>query len=329
MIDPIRWGIAATGKIAGQFAAGLAMVDDAEAVAVGSRAQTSADAFGDRWGIPRRHGSLDALAADPEVDVVYVASPQSVHHDDVVRFLRAGKHVLCEKPFALNAAEAEAMVGEARKRGLFLMEAIWSRFLPAYVALREVLASGRIGEPQVVEADFGFALPYDPVHRLFDLALGGGSLLDLGIYPIQLCSLVFGGAPDQVAAVGHLGPSGVDERVAAVLGYGDGRLGVVQSAITVGLSCRARISGTEGWIDLPPFMHCPQHLTVTVGGVAERVDTSYEGEGLRFQVPEVHRCIREGLVESPVLPHAETVGIARALDAIRAQVGLRYPTEEC
>lgn len=327
MTDRFRWGIAATGKIAGQFVDGLAMVDDAEAVAVGSRAQASADRFGERWGIARRHGSLDALADDPDVDVVYVASPQSVHHDDVLRFLRAGKHVLCEKPFALDAAQAEAMVGEARDRGLFLMEAIWSRFLPAYIALREVLASGRIGEPQVVEASFGFALPYDPAHRLFDLALGGGSLLDLGIYPVQLASMVFGAAPETVAAVGHLGPSGVDERVAAVLGYGGGRVGVVQSAITVGLSCRARISGAEGWIDLPPFVHCPQHLNVTVGGAAERIDAPYDGEGLRFQVHEVHHCLQAGLTESPQIPLDETLAMARTLDQIRAQIGLRYPTE--
>jgi predicted dehydrogenase len=325
--DPIRWGIAATGKIAAQFTTGLSQVDDAAVVAVGSRAQASADAFGERFGIERRHGSLDALEGDPGVDVVYVASPQSGHHDDVVRFLRAGKHVLCEKPLALSAAQAERMVAEARGAGLFLMEAIWSRFLPSYVALRELLDAGRIGEPLVVEADFGFALPFDSTHRLYDLALGGGSLLDLGIYPLQLCSLVFGGPPDTVAAAGHIGPTGVDQRVAAVLGHGDGRLGVVKSAIDVGLSCRARISGTEGWVDLPAFMHCPQHLTVTAGGVPERIEAGYDGEGLRFQVPEVHRCIRDGLVESPVVPHAETLGLARTMDQIRAQVGVRYPGE--
>jgi predicted dehydrogenase len=323
----IRWGVAATGRIAAQFVDGLAQVDDAEVVAVGSRAQSSADAFGDRWGIARRHGSLDALAADPDVDVVYVASPHAAHHDDALRFLRAGKHVLCEKPLALDAAQSGRMVAEARDRGLFLMEAIWSRFLPAYAVLRELLADGRIGEPQVVEADFGFALPFDPAHRLYDPALGGGSTLDLGIYPVQLCSMVFGGPPDTIAANGHLGPTGVDERMAAVLGWDGGRLGVVKSAITVGLACEARISGTDGWIDLPAFMHCPQHLTVVSGGVTERVDAGYDGEGLRFQVPEVHRCIRAGLVESPVLPHDESLAIARTLDAIRAQLGLRYPGE--
>ena len=320
---PVRWGIAATGKIAAQFVDGLSQVDDATVVAVGSRAQASADAFGDRWGIGRRHGSLDALASDPDVEVVYVASPHSAHHDDTLRFLAAGKHVLCEKPLALDPAQSGRMVDAARERGLFLMEAIWSRSLPAYVALRDVLAAGRIGEPRVVEADFGFALPFDPTHRLYDPDLGGGGTLDLGIYPVQLASMVFGGPPGTVAATGHVGPTGVDELMGAVLGYGGGRLAVVKSAITVGLSCRARISGTDGWIDLPAFMHCPQHLTVTAGGTSERIDAGYEGEGLRFQVPEVHRCIREGLVESPVLPHAETLAFARTLDAIRAQVGVR------
>jgi predicted dehydrogenase len=294
--------------------------------AVGSRSLARAEAFAGEHHIPRAHGSLDELAGDADVDVVYVASPQTGHAPDTIRFLEAGKHVLCEKPLALNASEAALMIDTARRNGVFLMEAIWSRFLPAYVRLGELLDEGRIGTPLVVEADFGFNAPVDPAHRLFDLALGGGALLDLGIYPIQLCSLVFG-APEVVSAVGYLGSTGVDERVAAVLRHADGGLGVIKAAITTALSCTARISGSDGWIDLPAFMHCPRQLTVTNAGRPEVIDAGYQGDGLRFQVHEVHRCLREGLLESPVVPQSETLEMATTMDAVRRQIGLRYPGE--
>jgi predicted dehydrogenase len=322
----VRWGVAATGGIAARFVEGMQLVEDGVVAAVGSRALDRAVGFADRFGIPRRHGSLDELAADPDVDVVYVASPHSRHEADTVRYLEAGKHVLCEKPLALNARQAERMVDTARSNGVFLMEAIWSRFLPAYQRLGELLDAGRIGTPLVVEASFGFTMPVRPEHRLFDLALGGGGLLDLGIYPLQLCSLVFG-APDRVAAVGHLGATGVDERVAAVLHHEAGGLGVVQAAITAPLSCEARISGSDGWVRLPAFMHCPQQLVASGPRGEEVVDAAFEGEGLRFQVHEVHRCLREGLGESPEMRLAESVELARTLDEIRRQIGLRYPGE--
>jgi predicted dehydrogenase len=314
----VRWGIAATGGIAQRFAVGLAQVPDAELVAVASRSVAGAAAFGDRHGIPHRYGSYGELAADPDVDIVYVASPNSRHCPDTMLFLEGGKHVLCEKPFALSREEAEQMAAAARAAGLFLMEAIWSRFLPAYVALAALLESGRIGEPLQVEADFGFRRPVDPAHRLFDAALGGGALLDLGIYPLQLASLVLG-TPDRVAAVGHIGETGVDEQVAAVLGHPGGQVAVVKAAIRTGSSCTARISGSEGWIDLPAFMHCPTHLDV--GGLApERIDCGFDGEGLRFQAEHVQHCLRQGLTESPVMTLDETVSLAGTLDAIAAAI---------
>jgi predicted dehydrogenase len=326
MADRIRWGIAATGGIAQRFATGLAETDDAETVAVASRTQERADEFGAEFGIPHRHASYEALAEDPDVDVVYVASPHSRHEADTLLFLEAGKHVLCEKPFALNAVQAQRMVDTARERNLFVMEAIWSRFLPAYVLLGELLADGVIGEVQHVDADFAIRFPFDAAHRLFDLALGGGALLDLGIYPLQLASFVLG-APNDVQAVGHVGETGADEHVAAVLSHPSGALASVRTATTVTLSCAARVTGTDGWIDLPAFMHCPTSLTVTTGGMAEIHDTPIVGEGLRYQVAEVHRCVHAGEVESPTIPHAETVGLASTMDRIRAQLGVRYAGE--
>jgi len=322
----IRWGVVGPGAIATGFAEAMQQTDGGTIVAVASRSAERALAFGDRFAIPTRYGDYEALAADPDVDVVYVATPQSRHEPDTLTLLRAGKHVLCEKPFALNARQGNRMVAEARERGLFLMEAIWSRYLPAYRSLVDVIADGRIGEPLLVEADFGFRRPLEPAHRLFDLALGGGALLDLGIYPIQLCSLVLG-SPDHVVADGVVGVTGIDEVNAAVLHYPGERLGVIKSAIRLGMSCTARISGTDGWIDLPAFMHCPSSLTVTSSDGSERLDASYEGNGLRFEIEEVHRCLSEGLVESPIMPLDETLELAATLDDIRAQLGVVYPGE--
>jgi predicted dehydrogenase len=326
--DAIRWGIAATGSIASKFVEDLQLVDEAEVAAVGSRAQERADAFAARFGIARAHGSLAALAADPGVDVVYVASPHAFHERDTTLFLQAGKHVLCEKPFALNAAQATRMATLAAEQGVFLMEAMWSRFLPAYEALRELLDDGRIGVPLMVEADFGFPLPLMPEHRLYDPALGGGALLDLGIYPAQLCSLAFGGPPDRIAAVGHLGSTGVDEQVAAVLHHPGGGLGIMKAAISTALACEGRLSGTDGWIRLPAPMHRPDHLVLGGTGEPERLARPWDGNGLRFQALEVHRCLRAGLRESTRMPLSETIALATTLDAIRAQIGLVYPGEQ-
>jgi predicted dehydrogenase len=321
-----RWGVAGPGGIAERFADGMRLVEDGEIMAVASRSLDRADAFADRFGIRSRYADYRALAEDPEVDVVYVATPQVRHEADTVTYVGAGKHVLCEKPFALNADQTQHMVEAARAHGVFLMEAMWTRFLPSYRALREVLDDGRIGEPLLVEADFGFRMPVTPDHRLFDLALGGGALLDLGIYPVQLCSFVLG-LPDRISADGVVGTTGVDEQVAAVLHHASGALGVVKAAIRVSMTCTARIAGSDGWIELPAFMHCPDALTVGGPKGIERIDAAYEGDGLRFQVEEVHRCIADGLTESAVMPLAETVNLARTLDAIRAQVGVVYPGE--
>jgi predicted dehydrogenase len=327
-VPPVRWGIAATGRIAERFVTGLRHLPDADVVAVASRTVERAEAFGAAYEIPRRHGSYQALADDPDVDVVYVASPHSRHEPDTLTFLASGKPVLCEKPFALDDVQARRMVEAARARGLFLMEAMWSRFLPAYDVLRHLLAAGRIGEPQFVEADFGFRRPFDPRHRLFDRALGGGALLDLGIYPAQLAAMVFG-HPDGIAAQAHIGESGVDEAVAAVLHHPGGGLAVLKAAIRVEMPCTGRVTGTDGWIGLPAFMHCPDHLLVSTapGKPPERIECGWEGEGLRFQAAAVHDCLRAGRTESPIMPLDETVALAATLTAIREEIGLTYPED--
>jgi predicted dehydrogenase len=322
----MRWGVVGPGAIATGFADAMQHVEGGVITAVASRSGERANAFGDRFGIPTRYADYAALAEDPEVDVVYVSTPHSRHEVDTLRLLEGGKHVLCEKPFALNARQARRMVAAARSRGLFLMEAIWSRFLPAYRSLVDIIGSGKIGEVLLVEADFGFQRPVDPEHRLFRLDLGGGGLLDLGIYPLQLSSLLLGTA-EHVAAEGVVGETGVDEAVAAVLRFSGGQLGVIKAALRMKRACTARITGTDGVIEVPAFMHCPNSLTLQSAAGVEEIDGSYEGNGLRFEIEEVHRLLAAGSTESRVMPLDETIALASTLDAIRAQIGVAYPDE--
>jgi predicted dehydrogenase len=310
----------------GQFAQGMREVDGGTVVAVASRSDERARAFGERFDIERAYGNYEDLAADGGVDAVYIGTPHSRHAADSLLYIRAGKHVLCEKPFTLNAAQAREVVAAAREHRRFVSEAMWTRFLPSYRALSDVLAEGRIGDPLLLEADFGFRSPVDPSNRHFDLAQGGGALLDLGIYPVQLCYLVLG-PPDAVVAQGHVGETGVDEQVAAVMHHAGGTLGVVKAAIRTPMSCTARIAGTDGTIDVPAFMHCPDHITVRNTSGEERIDAPWDGEGLRFQVDEVHRCLDAGLLESERMPLDESVAFAETLDTIRAQIGVKYPGE--
>jgi predicted dehydrogenase len=321
----VRWGVLGPGAIAVGFADAMGLVAGGAIVAVASRSDERARVFADRYGVPARYGSYQALAEDPDVDVVYVATPQSRHAEDVLMLLRAGKHVLCEKPFALNEKQARQMVDEARQRGRFLMEAIWSRFLPAYRSLVDVVGSGRIGQPLLVEADFGFRRPVEPEHRLFRADLGGGGLLDLGIYPLQLSTLLLGPVLS-VAAQGMIGETGVDEHLVAVLRHAGG-LGVMKAALRVNMTCSARVSGTDGVVEIPALMHCPNAIRVLTAAGVDEIDGSYEGNGLRFEIEEVHRCLAEGKTESDVVPLDETLAWARTLDDIRHQIGLVFPGE--
>ncbi|WP_007515124.1 MULTISPECIES: Gfo/Idh/MocA family protein [Pseudofrankia] len=334
-----RWGIAGTGMIAREFARDLTLVEDAELVAVGSRGAASAEAFGAEFAVPRRHGSYEALAADPDVDIVYVASPHPAHLAHTLLFLGAGKHVLCEKPLALNAAQAGEMAAAAAAAGRFLMEAVWSRFTPGYRVMRDLIGNGEIGDVLLVEAEFGFRAPFDPAHRLFDPALGGGSVLDIGIYPVQFAHLLLG-APDDVTAGGIVGSTGVDEHVVAVLRYDAGALAVATSSLRADLPGTARVTGTRGSLEFPASMWAPEVLLVRtraapvrIGGEADgsagerRIETPLTGIGLHYQVRHVHDRLRAGHLDSDVMPPAESIRVATTLDRVRAVLGVRYPGE--
>lgn len=356
--EKIRWGILSTGKIAHAFAAGLRSLPDAELVAVGSRSREAAEAFGQRFGVPHRHATYAALARDPDVDVIYIGTPHTFHKENTLLCLEQGKAVLCEKPFAINAAEAETMIRAARERGLFLMEAMWMRYLPALVKVRELLAAGALGNVRLLTADFGFCAEFDPHSRLFAPALGGGALLDLGIYPLSLASMIFG-APERIVSLAHLGETGVDEQSAVILGYAGGRQAVLTAALRTDLPTEALIMGTEGRLKIHNPMFRPHALTLyprrqgplppsriperfkrlgrALGldrwwqrfqrGPGKPFHLPLSGNGYNYEAAEVMRCLRAGELESPIMPLNETLAIMRTMDEIRAQWGLRYPME--
>jgi predicted dehydrogenase len=326
-MEKIRWGILSTGSIAATFVRGLRELPEAVIVAVGSRTATSAEAFGARFDIPHRHASYEALAADPDVDVIYVGTPHNLHAANTMLCLEAGKAVLCEKPFAINAVEARAMVGLARERGLFLMEAMWTRFRPHMVALRRAIADGTIGEVRMLRAELCFRASFDPEQRLFNPALGGGALLDVGVYPIALAHMVFG-APERISSLATIGASGVDEQMTAVLGYAGGQLAICSAATRTATPASALLAGTEGWIEISSPWLPPAALTLRRrDGAADSLPFTEVGNGYQYQAAEVHACLRAGRIESETMPHTESIAIMTTMDSIRDQWGLRYPME--
>jgi predicted dehydrogenase len=329
-MEKIRWGILGTGAIAHHFATGLQALPDHALAAVGSRSLGAAERFGDAFGAVRRHSSYADLAADPTVDVVYVATPHPFHAEHARLCLEAGKPVLCEKPFTLNAREAEELVATARARGLFLMEAMWTRFVPAIARVRELCAEGAIGAVRQLEASFGFLTPVNPEARLFNLALGGGALLDIGCYPVSFASMLFGEA-QRVTSSARIGRTGVDEQCAAALGYVGGEVALVSAAIRTVLPNSVTIAGDAGRIVVrAPFWRATRLTIETNGSTSGRKHQEIYplvGNGYNYQAAEVARCLRAGLRESATMPLDESIAVMRTLDRIRAPWGLRYPGE--
>ncbi|MBI5385753.1 MAG: Gfo/Idh/MocA family oxidoreductase [Verrucomicrobia bacterium] len=328
MPDTIRWAILGAGRIARKFASCLREVPDAQLIAVGSLSAERANALADEFGAPHRHASYEALAADPDVDVVYVCTRNPFHLDNIKLCLTAGKPVLCEKPFTLNAAEAAEAITLARERKLFLMEAMWTRCFPATAKLREWLAQGRIGELQLLQGDFGFRNDWKPEGRHLSVGLGGGALLDVGVYLVSFSSMVLG-PPVHVAGDAHLGATGVDESCGMVLRHARGELSVLSAAIRTETAKQVTIFGTTGRLEVPCPFWKPNALTLTpLDGAPEHVEFPYPNFGYQFEQAEVMRCLRAGRLESDLMPLEETLSIMRTLDAIRAPWGLKYPTEK-
>lgn len=327
MTTTTRWGILGTGNIAKQFARGLADTPDAVLEAVGSRTQESADTFAEQFSIPTRHASYEGLANDPEIDAIYVSTPHPFHKDNSILCLEAGKAVICEKPFTINAAEAEAVVQIARDQGVFLMEAMWSRYFPAMRQVKEWLDEGAIGDVRIVSADFGFRAGVNPEGRLFNPALGGGALLDVGIYVTSFASFVLGPNPTRIQSLANIGETGVDEQNTILLGYENGAMAMLTSAVRTSTPHEARIIGTDGTITIPTHFWKAEKAVLRAGDRVEEVEIKPTGNGYNYEAAEVGRCLNAGLLESPTMPLDETIALMKILDAIRADWGLTYPME--
>ncbi|MEN8655351.1 Gfo/Idh/MocA family oxidoreductase [Streptomyces sp. 21So2-11] len=324
----VRWGVLATGGIASAFTAELLKMDDAEVVAVGSRTEASAKAFADRFGIARAYGSWAELAADPDVDVVYVAGPHSAHRAAAGLCLAAGKAVLCEKSFTLNAGEAEELVALARQHDRFLMEAMWMYCNPVIRRLAEVVKDGAIGEVRTVHADFGLAGPFAAEHRLRDRGLGGGALLDLGVYPVSFAQLLLG-EPDRVQADALLSPEGVDLNTGMLLGWESGATALLSCSITADTPMTAAVTGTGGRVEFERGFFYPERFVLHREGREAEEFTAGDGDrhSLRYEAAEVMRCLRAGEKESPLVPLAGSLAVMRTLDAVRDRIGVRFAGE--
>ncbi|GGN98427.1 Gfo/Idh/MocA family protein [Saccharibacillus kuerlensis] len=326
----IKWGILGTGWIAEQFAADLKHASNGELYAIGSRTEESARKFADKFGAPKAHGSYEELANDPDVDAIYVATPHPFHKENVLTALSGGKAVLCEKPFTVSAGELEELIEAARGKELFLMEAMWSRFLKPLVQVREWLAEGKIGEIRIVKAEFGFDAGWNPEGRLLNPELGGGALLDAGIYPVSFASMVFGPNPDQISTTAHIGETGVDEHFTIMLDYGNGKTASLHGGIRLDMPNDAFIHGTKGYIHIPQFLFAKEATLYVSGEEAVKVTDDREDRGIKgyvYEAEEVGRAMLEGRRESSVISLAESMGIMRLLDSVRAQWGLKYPFE--
>ncbi|MDR2998809.1 MAG: Gfo/Idh/MocA family oxidoreductase [Microbacterium sp.] len=324
----LRWGILATGGIATAFTSDLRTAG-LDVRAVGSRSQESADAFAAKFGIPHAHASYEALVADPDVDIVYVSTPHPMHHANARLALEHGKHVLVEKAFTVNRAEAEDLQALASEKGLLAMEAMWSRYLPHMVRIREIIAAGTLGEVRAVMADHTQSLPTDPAHRINALELGGGALLDLGIYPISFIWDVLG-APTSIQASGRLLDTGADAEVATVMTHAGGAVSTSLSSSRAAGPNTAAIVGTDARIEIDRVFYAATSFRVVApdGEVLEEYRTEIDGRGMQFEALAAERLVAEGNIAGDILPIAETVEIMGALDEIRRQIGVRYPGEE-
>jgi predicted dehydrogenase len=323
----IRWGILGTGWIADKMAEALSFVDGAELAAVASRTQDKANEFARRHHAAAAYGSYEKLAMDPSVAVVYIATPHTLHCENTLLCLRNGKAVLCEKPFAMNEKEVMRMISTAKEYDVFLMEAFWTRFLPSIDKVLQVIDSGVLGQVRHIKSDHAKFRPFDPEDRAFNKGLGGGALLDIGIYPVFLTLLLWG-EPDRIDSAPHIGPTGVDESLALTFKYNDGRIATLYSSFMVDSTVETDICGTEGRLRMHRWWFCPVPIDVTRGeGRPETIQFNYVGNGYNYEAQEVVRCLRAGMKESPILPLNFSLRLIRLLDRIRKEMALTYDAD--
>jgi dihydrodiol dehydrogenase / D-xylose 1-dehydrogenase (NADP) len=323
----IKWGIMGPGGISSKFAGDLAYAEGAEISAVGSRSLERAEQFAKKFHVRRAYGSYEELLQDPEVEIVYVGTLHPSHKNHVLACLQAGKAVLCEKPFTINAMEAEEILRVAREKKLFVMEAMWTRFLPPIVKVREWMNEGLIGEVRLLKADFGFDIGWQPDGRLLNKELGGGALLDAGIYPVSFASMVFGEQPAKIMSSAHIGETGVDEQFSVLFEYEGGRTASLNSAVRLNMTNDAYIFGTKGYIHVPSFLFGPSASLLVSGEEPVFFTDDRRSKGYVYEAEAAMACLRNGVTGSSVMPLEETVQIMKTMDSIRKPWNLRYPSE--
>lgn len=323
-----NWGIIGPGRIAHQFADGLKVIEDAALYAVASSHRERAKSFAEQYGGEKTYDSYEALVNDPQVDAIYIATPHRFHFDNALLCLKAGKSVLCEKPLTVNAAEAQQLIETARASKVFLMEALWTRYLPIYQQVRQWLESKAIGDLRLLVSTFGINVPQDPGDRWLNPELAGGTLLDMGVYPIAVSQWVMGQMPQSVSAQAYLGSTGVDELTTALLKYKTGVISQFNcNFITDGVN-DFLIYGSTGHIRIHANYWAATQATLVANDQALTVSRPFRGGGFEYQTEEAMRCIRAGLLESPGMSHAHTLANMQLMDSIRAELGLRYPFEK-
>lgn len=318
MTEPLRWGIISTGGIARTFVNDLRYTTSGAAVAVGSRRMETATTFADHFDIGHRFGSYEELVHDPDVDAVYVGTPHPMHFENAKLALEAGKAVLVEKAFTMTEREAVALVALARDKGLFLMEAMWTRCLPHVAKVKELIAAGEIGDVVALQADHGQHFDFDPKSRWFSPDLGGGALLDLGVYPVSFASMLLG-APTEMVKMIDWAPTGVDRQVSIIFSYEGGAQAYLNTTTDAKTPTTATISGTKARIEIEGDFYAPTSFAlITRGGESKRFDFATQGRGLHYEATEVARCLHEGLLESPLMPLDESISIMRTMESVLA-----------
>lgn len=326
-MSEFKWGVLGTGGIAAAFVKDLSRAEGHEVVAVGSRTLGKAQEFAKNIPTATAYGSYEELVKDPNVDAIYVATPHPSHEEHTLLALNAGKPVLCEKPFAITAKETQAMIDCAKKNNVALLEAMWTRYLPHIAVVREILASGVLGDIQMVEADHGQRLADQNIARLVDPKLAGGALLDLGIYPVSFAHLVLG-APTAITARSVMTERGVDAQTSAIFDYATGAQAIINTTMKALTPCRAVVSGLLGRLEIDSTFYIPTTMRVILfDGTVTEYPNNYMGHGLREQAIELARVVGAGALESPLMPWSETLSVMHVMDQIRDQIGLVYPFE--
>ena len=321
-----NWGILGPGGIAKAFAEDLKRLDGHSIAAVGSRTLSNAQSFANTFG-GTAYGSYEELVADPQVDAIYVATPHPAHKENVILALNAGKPVLCEKPFAVNATEAQQMVDAANKNGVALMEAMWARFLPHYAQVREIIQSGVLGKIHTIHADHGQRLADQNIPRLVEPTLAGGALLDLGIYPVSFAHMILGN-PSKITSSAVLTDKGVDAQTSMIFDYASGAQAVLNTTMIEQTPCRAVVAGLHGWLEIDRTFYNPASMRVVLNdGTTTEYPSSYVGHGLREQAEVFKQLVTSGQQQSQILNWQDTVDIMKTLDQVRSQIGLKYPFE--